>query len=74
MSELLGLKAIATVPLHGLVYQRLIRALMAGQIPPGRELVSRKLAQELGASDMPVRAAAVPPRSPAWTRPSRRRG
>jgi len=45
------------VPLHEIVYQRLTRALMAGQIAPGQKLTSRKLAQELGTSDMPVRAA-----------------
>jgi DNA-binding GntR family transcriptional regulator len=45
------------VPLHEIVYQRLTRALMAGQIAPRRKLTSRKLAQELGTSDMPVRAA-----------------
>jgi len=31
--------------------------LMAGQVVPGQKLTSRKLAQELGTSDMPVRAA-----------------
>ncbi len=45
------------VPLHEVVYQRLTRALMAGQVAPGQKLTSRKLAQELGTSDMPVRAA-----------------
>ena len=45
------------VPLHEIVYQRLTRALMAGQIAPGQKLTSRKLARELGTSDMPVRAA-----------------
>lgn len=45
------------IPLHEIVYQRLTRALMAGKIRPGQKLTSRKLAQELGTSDMPVRAA-----------------
>lgn len=53
----IGLGTIGTVPMHELVYQRLTRALMAGQIAPGRKLTSRKLAEELGTSDMPVRAA-----------------
>lgn len=53
----IGLGTIETVPLHELVYQRLNHALMAGQIRPGQKLTSRKLAQELGTSDMPVRAA-----------------
>ena len=52
----IGLDAIEVQPLHEIVYSRLTRALMAGQIPPGRKLTSRKLAQELGTSDMPVRA------------------
>lgn len=53
----IGLEAVEAVPLHEIVYARLTRALMAGQIQPGRKLTSRKLAQELGTSDMPVRAA-----------------
>ncbi|WP_377298257.1 GntR family transcriptional regulator [Rhizobium sp. SGZ-381] len=53
----LGLGTIDTVPLHEIVYQRLNKALMAGQIRPGQKLTSRKVAQELGTSDMPVRAA-----------------
>lgn len=53
----IGLGTIDTVPLHEIVYQRLNRALMAGQIVPGQKLTSRKLAHELGTSDMPVRAA-----------------
>lgn len=53
----IGLGVIGSVPMHELVYERLTRALMAGQIPPGRKLTSRKLAEELGISDMPVRAA-----------------
>lgn len=53
----IGLGTIAAQPLHEVVYQRLRHALMSGQIAPGRKLTSRKLAQELGTSDMPVRAA-----------------
>lgn len=53
----IGLATIAAQPLHEVVYQRLRHALMSGQIAPGRKLTSRKLAQELGTSDMPVRAA-----------------
>jgi DNA-binding GntR family transcriptional regulator len=57
-SNLIGLGVVEdVVPLHEVVYQRLTRALMAGQVMPGRKLTSRKLAQELGTSDMPVRAA-----------------
>lgn len=54
---LIGLEAVESVPLHELVFARLTRALMSGQIQPGRKLTSRKLALELGTSDMPVRAA-----------------
>jgi DNA-binding GntR family transcriptional regulator len=53
----IGLGAINTVPLHEIVYRRITRALMAGQIRPHQKLTSRKLALELGTSDMPVRAA-----------------
>ena len=54
----IGLGVVDEVPpLHEIVYQRLTRALMAGQIAPGQKLTYRKLAQELGTSDMPVRAA-----------------
>lgn len=53
----IGLSPIDAAPLHEIVYRQITRALMAGQIRPGRKLTSRKLAQELGTSDMPVRAA-----------------
>jgi DNA-binding GntR family transcriptional regulator len=53
----IGLGTVDLTPLHEIVYQRLNKALMAGQITPGRKLTSRKLAKELGTSDMPVRAA-----------------
>lgn len=53
----LGLDVIEVPTLHEQVYQTLTRALMAGRIPTGKKLTSRKLAAELGTSDMPVRAA-----------------
>ncbi|TGT78271.1 GntR family transcriptional regulator [bacterium M00.F.Ca.ET.159.01.1.1] len=53
----IGLTAVATVPLHEKVYLELVRALMSGQLQPGQKLTSRKLAKELGTSDMPVRSA-----------------
>lgn len=52
-----GLDAIETVPLHEIVFNRITRALMSGQIQQGVKLTSRKLAKELGTSDMPVRSA-----------------
>ncbi|MFU8883106.1 MAG: GntR family transcriptional regulator [Rhodobacterales bacterium] len=54
---LIGLSPIETQPLHEQVYEKLRHALMSGQIAPGRKLTSRKLARELGTSDMPVRTA-----------------
>ncbi|MCC5972222.1 MAG: GntR family transcriptional regulator [Pararhodobacter sp.] len=53
----IGLGTIETQPLHEVVYERLRHALMSGQIAPARKLTSRKLARELGTSDMPVRSA-----------------
>ncbi len=52
-----GLTAVDTVPLHEKVYLELVRALMSGQLAPGQKLTSRKVAKELGTSDMPVRSA-----------------
>ena len=52
-----GLSAIDSVPLHEKVYLELVRALMSGQFTPGQKLTSRRLAKELGTSDMPVRSA-----------------
>ncbi|RWX57881.1 GntR family transcriptional regulator, partial [Mesorhizobium sp. M2A.F.Ca.ET.039.01.1.1] len=49
----IGLTAVDTVPLHEKVYLELVRALMSGQLQPGQKLTSRKLAKELGTSDMP---------------------
>jgi DNA-binding GntR family transcriptional regulator len=52
-----GLTAVDSAPLHEKVYLELVRALMSGQLQPGQKLTSRKLAKELGTSDMPVRSA-----------------
>ncbi|SMH36730.1 GntR family transcriptional regulator [Mesorhizobium australicum] len=52
-----GLNAVDAVPLHEKVYQEIVKALMSGQFAPGQKLTSRKLAAELGTSDMPVRSA-----------------
>lgn len=57
VSSPIGLEAVEVMPVHEIIYARLTRALMAGQIKPGRKLTSRKIAQEFGTSDMPVRAA-----------------
>ncbi len=54
---LIGLGAIETRTLREVVYERLRKALMSGQVEPGRKLSSRKLAAELSTSDMPVRSA-----------------
>jgi DNA-binding GntR family transcriptional regulator len=43
--------------LHDRVYEEIRRGLMAGQFEPGEKVSSRKLAMELGTSDMPVRTA-----------------
>jgi DNA-binding GntR family transcriptional regulator len=53
----LGLSSIDAVPLHEKVYLELVEALMSGHFAPGQKLTSRKLAAELGTSDMPVRSA-----------------
>lgn len=53
----LGLVAVESEPLHEKVYREIVRALVSGQFAPGQKLTSRKLAAELGTSDMPVRAA-----------------
>jgi DNA-binding GntR family transcriptional regulator len=44
-------------PLHERVYVELKRALMAGRLSPGRKLTVRGVAQALGTSNSPVRAA-----------------
>jgi DNA-binding GntR family transcriptional regulator len=53
----LGLTAVDTVPVHEKIYQEIVRALMSGSFAPGQKLTSRKVAAELGTSDMPVRGA-----------------
>jgi DNA-binding GntR family transcriptional regulator len=53
----LGLVVVESEPLHEKVYREIVRALVSGQFEPGQKLTSRKLARELGTSDMPVRAA-----------------
>lgn len=53
----LGLGSVETTPIHERVYHKLVEALMAGRFSPGQKLTSRKLAKELGTSDMPVRVA-----------------
>lgn len=53
----LGLLVVENEPLHEKVYREIVRALVSGEFEPGQKLTSRKLAQELGTSDMPVRAA-----------------
>lgn len=53
----LGLSAIDAEPLHEKVYREITRALISGKFEPGQKLTSRKLARELGTSDMPVRSA-----------------
>lgn len=52
-----GLTLVQTQPLHEKVYREIVRALVSGRFEPGQKLTSRKLAQELGTSDMPVRSA-----------------
>ncbi|MFK4259587.1 GntR family transcriptional regulator [Agrobacterium tumefaciens] len=52
-----GLSAVEAEPLHEKVYGEIVRALVSGRFEPGQKLTSRKLAQELGTSDMPVRGA-----------------
>jgi DNA-binding GntR family transcriptional regulator len=53
----LGLSAVDTVPVHEKIYRELVHALMSGMLAPGQKLTSRKLAAELGTSDMPGRSA-----------------
>jgi len=52
-----GISVTESVPLHEKVYLELVRALMSGHFQPGQKLTSRKVAQEIGTSDMPVRSA-----------------
>ncbi|WP_373356240.1 GntR family transcriptional regulator [Pseudoroseicyclus sp. CXY001] len=52
-----GFRAIEAQPLHEQVQAEIMRAIMSGQVAPGQKLTSRKVAKELGTSDMPVRSA-----------------
>jgi len=52
-----GLLTVDPVPVHEKIYQEIVHALMSGMFAPGQKLTSRKLAAELGTSDMPVRSA-----------------
>lgn len=53
----ISLAQIDFAPLHERVYAEVRQAIIAGKFEPGQKLTSRKLAAELGTSDMPVRAA-----------------
>ena len=54
-----GLNTIEVVPLHEKVYREIVKALMSGHFEPGQKLTARKLAKDLGTSDMPVRSALI---------------
>jgi len=54
-TNLSKLDSIQTV--EQIVYQRLKKAILAGSLKPGQRLVGDKIADELGVSRMPVRAA-----------------
>jgi DNA-binding GntR family transcriptional regulator len=51
------LKPIKTATLQEVVYQRLLKAIIAGRIPPGEQLVLSKIAAQFRVSPMPVREA-----------------
>lgn len=51
------LKPIKTTTLQEVVYQRLLKAIIAGRIPPGEQLVLGKIAAQFRVSPMPVREA-----------------
>jgi DNA-binding GntR family transcriptional regulator len=51
------LKPIKTATLQKVVYQRLLKAIIAGHIPPGEQLVIGKIAAQFRVSPMPVREA-----------------
>ena len=51
------LEPIKTATLQEVVYQRLLKAIIAGHIPPGEQLVLSKIAAQFGVSPMPVREA-----------------
>ena len=52
-----NLKPIKTTTLQEVVYQRLLKAIIAGRIPPGEQLVLGKIAAQFRVSPMPVREA-----------------
>ena len=47
----------APVPMQEQVYRQIVDALMSGHFEPGQKLTYRKVAEQLGTSPMPVRAA-----------------
>jgi DNA-binding GntR family transcriptional regulator len=51
------LEPIKTTTLQEVVYQRLLKAIIAGRIPPGEQLVLGKIAAQFKVSPMPVREA-----------------
>ncbi|MGD9412072.1 MAG: GntR family transcriptional regulator [Desulfobacterales bacterium] len=51
------LEPIKTATLQEAVYQRLLKAIIAGRIPPGEQLVLSKIATQFRVSAMPVRQA-----------------
>jgi DNA-binding GntR family transcriptional regulator len=51
------LEPIKTATLQEVVYQRLLKAIIAGRIPPGEQLVLSKVAAQFRVSPMPVREA-----------------
>jgi DNA-binding GntR family transcriptional regulator len=52
-----ALEPIKTATLQEVVYQRLLKAIIAGRIPPGEQLVLSKIAAQFKVSPMPVREA-----------------
>ena len=52
-----SLEPIKTATLQEVVYQRLLKAIIAGRIPPGEQLVLGKIAAQFRVSPMPVREA-----------------
>lgn len=53
----LPVKQVSYAPLHEVVYHEIRRALMQGRFEPGQRMTVRGLADALGTSHMPVRAA-----------------
>jgi DNA-binding GntR family transcriptional regulator len=51
------LEPIKKATLQEVVYQRLLKAIIAGRIPPGKQLVLGKIAAQFNVSPMPVREA-----------------